>query len=346
MNIAERVNEIKSQISAFNKDTYTKSELLPELLKLQKEIVDLTFNSQHAEKGNLRLWDVVEHMKKLNDERNGAADTLLEKFIQSSKSVGNKIAAEISGKYGEQKVFRALENLGCENAVLRNVELEFDGKRTEIDAIVFTNKAIFIVEIKNSKKNIFIDEQGGFYRIGNCMHYDGNIAEKMDEREHLLRIALERAGVERPKIFKVITFTNPYIDVECKYHYIKTCPFNYLPVFIEKFTSSQWYSYESICTMMAAVNEMKCADPYQMPVDMNEYKAIYANLVATLEAAEEPDSVETTIQVETPPPIVANNNPKSKGKLILNILGKGVEVASIAFAALSLFNFGLGKIKK
>lgn len=345
MNNTERSNEILSQISAFNKDTYTKSELLPELLKLQKEIVDLTFNSQHAEKGNLRLWDVVEHMKKLNDERNGAADTLLEKFIQSSKSVGNKIAAEISGNYGEQKVFRALENLGCENAVLRNVELEFDGKRTEIDAIVFTNKAIFIVEIKNSKKNIFIDEQGGFYRIGNCMHYDGNIAEKMDEREHLLRIALERAGVERPKIFKVITFTNPYIDVECKYHYIKPCGYNYLPTFIEKFTSNQCYSYESICTMMAAVNEMKCADSYQMPIDMNGYKANYANLVATLEAAEEPE-IKATNAVETAPPAQSDKQQKSVGKIILNILGKGASAASIGFTLFSIASFGIGKLKK
>lgn len=345
MNNTERANEIMSQITAFSKETYTKAEFLPELLKLQKEIVELTFNSEHAEKGNLRLWDVVEHMKKLNTERNGAADKLLESFVQSSKSVGNTIAAEISGNYGEQKVFRALENLNCQNQVLRNVELEYDGKRTEIDAIVFTNKAIFIVEIKNSKKDIFIDEDGSFYRIGNSMHYDGNIAEKMDEREHLLRIALERAGVEHPKIFKVIAFTNPRIDVECKYHYIKVCGFNYLPVFIEKFTSSQWYSYESICTMMAAVNEMKCANPYQMPVDMNEYKATYANLVATLEVAEEPE-IKATNAVETAPPAQADKQQKSVGKIFLNILGKGASVASIGFTLFSIASFGIGKIKK
>ena len=177
------------------------------------------------------------------------------------------------------------------------------------------------------------------------MHYDGNISEKMDEREHLLRIALERAGVERPKIFKVITFTNPYIDVECKYHYIKTCPFNYLPVFIEKFTSSQWYSYESICTMMATVNEMKCADPYQMPVDMNEYKATYANLVATLETAEEPET-EVTNTDETASPAPVDKQSKGVGKIILNIVGKGVSAASIAFTLFSLANFSIGKIKK
>ena len=345
MNRTERTNEIKSQISAFSKETYTKSEYLPELLKLQKEIVDLTFNSEHAEKGNLRLWDVVKHMQELNAERNGAADDLLERFIQSSKTVGNMIAAEISGSIGEQKVFRALENLECQNGVLHNVELEYDGRRTEIDAIVFTSKAIFIIEIKNSKKDIFIDEQGEFYRIGNNMHYDGNIAKKMDEREDLLRIALERAGVEYPKIFKIVTFTNPHIDVECKYHYIKPCGYNYLPTFIEKFTSNQYYSYESICTMMAAVNDMKCPDAYQMPVDMEEYKSNYAELVAALETAEESET-EVTNTVETASPAPIDKQSKGVGKIILNILGKGVSAASIAFTLFSIANFSIGKIKK
>ena len=177
------------------------------------------------------------------------------------------------------------------------------------------------------------------------MHYDGNIAEKMDEREHLLRIALERTGVERPKIFKVITFTNPYIDVECKYHYIKPCGYNYLPTFIEKFTSNQCYSYESICTMMAAVNEMKCADSYQISVDMQEYKSNYAQLAATLESAEEPE-IKATNAVETAPPAQSDKQQKSVGKIILNILGKGASVASIGFTLFSIASFGIGKIKK
>jgi len=346
MNKTERTNEIKSQISAFSKETYTKSEYLPELLKLQKEIVDLTFNSEHAEKGNLRLWDVVKHMQELNAERNGAADTLLEKFIQNSKAVGNMIAAEISGNIGEQKVFRALENLECQNGVLRNVELEYDGWRTEIDAIVFTSKAIFIIEIKNSKKDIFIDEQGGFYRIGNNMHYDGNIAKKMDEREDLLKKALERAGVEYPKIFKIVTFTNPHIDVENKYRYIKNCPYNYLPVFIDKFTSDQCYSYESICTMMAAVNEMKCSDAYQMPVDMEEYKSDFANLLATLESADEADEEEFSAEPIIEQTVPTTPEPMSKRKIVCNVLKKGLAVASVGAAVLNIALLSSGKFFK
>ena len=250
----------------------------------------MTFNADYAENGDLRLWDVESHLRKLNEERSHVADDELAKFIIGSKAVCNTIGAEFSGITGEQKVFRAIDNLSCDNAVLRNVELEFDGRRTEIDAIVFTNHAIFIIEIKNSKKNIFIDEDGEFYWTGYSIHHDCNIAEKMDEREAMLRKALERAGMDYLKIFKIVTFTNPRIDVENKYHYIKVCGSNYLPTFIEKFTSSQWYTYENICTMMAAVNEVKCPDAYQMTINMEEFKADFANLMAKLEIAEETEN--------------------------------------------------------
>ena len=159
----KRITEIISQITAFSKGFYTKSEFLPELLKLQKELIDLTFNAEHAENGDLRLWDVESHLRQMNEERGHVADDELVNFIQGSKIVCNSISAEFSGNAGEQKVFRALENLSCQNGVLHNVELEFDGRRTEIDAIVFTNHAIFIIEIKNSKKDILIDEDGEFY---------------------------------------------------------------------------------------------------------------------------------------------------------------------------------------
>ena len=149
-----KADEILNQITAFSRESYTKEEYLPELLKLQQEIVNLTFSDDHAEKANLKLWDVENHFQNLNEEKGGIADSDLEKFTRESAIAKNAIGAEVSGNKGEAIVFSALDKLNCYNAVLRNVELEFDGKRTEIDAIVFTHRAIFIIEIKNTKKNL------------------------------------------------------------------------------------------------------------------------------------------------------------------------------------------------
>lgn len=351
MNTDARVSEILSQITAFSEKSYAKAAFLPELMKLQQELVTLTFNGDHAENGNLRLWDVEKHLQKMNDERGNPADAELERFMQGSKVICNTIKAEVSGNAGEQRVFRALENLACQNGVLHNVELEFDGRRTEIDAIVFTNQAIFIIEIKNSKKDIFIDENGDFYRTGNSMHFDCNIADKMDEREALLRKALERSGVEFPKIFKIVTFTNPRIDVENKYHYIKVCGSNYLPVFIEKFRSERWYSYEDICTMMAAVSEAKCKEAYQMSIDMDTYKKDFATVMALLETAEDaPCAAEETSESHfnnensNDTDACSNENHAEHQKQLRIAFGKGAVAAAVGITLVNAAFIGICKL--
>ena len=342
MTFENRVDEIMTGITAFSRYEYTRTEYLPEVLKLQKETVDMTFNAEHADNSDLRLWDVERHLRKMNEERGHIADDELDRFEKDCKTVCNNISAEISGRKGERVVFSELDNLSCENGVLHNVELEFDGRRTEIDALVFTNHAVFIIEIKNSKKNIFIDKDGGFYRNGRSMHYDCNIADKMNEREALLRKALERAGMEELKIFKIVTFTNSRIDVENKYRYIKVCAVNYLSSFIEKFTSRLWYTYEDICTMMEAVTEAKCHDEYLMTIDMNDFKRDFAELMAKLEASEYTESESDTVKENTKTekkadnePVKKNQNDHKRGKSVAAAVGITlVNVAIIGFSRL------------
>ena len=305
MTIKSRANEIFNKMTAFSKESYTKTEYLPELLKLQQEIVNLTFNGERSEEADLRLCDVSDHLKMMNTKYGGVADHELYKYVNASKKIGGEICAEISGYNGEQTVFKALEKLNCYNVLLRNVELDFDGKRTEVDAIVFTHRAVFIIEIKNSKKNIFIDENGEFYRTGQSMHYDCNIADKMYDRYTMLKKALDAAGLGYVKVFNIVTFTNPRIDVENKYYRLKVCGSNYLTTFIEKFQSDNWYSDGNIETMVTAVENAKCKEPFQIPVNMGEFKMDFATLIATLECAKE-EKVADSISEEVPSKDTAN----------------------------------------
>lgn len=345
MTFENRVEEIMSQITAFSVKEYTRTDYLPELLKLQKETVDLTFNAEQGDNTDLRLWDVERHLRKMNEERGHIADEELDRFVKGCKTVCNNISAEFSGRRGEQIVFKALENLACQNKVLHNVELEFDGRRTEIDALVFTNHAVFIIEIKNSKKNIFIDSNGEFFRNGHSMHYDCNIADKMNERESMLRKTLERAGMEYLKIFKIVTFTNSRIDVENKYRYIKVCGVNYLSTFIEKFTSRQWYTYEDMCIMSEAVTEAKCPDEYLMTIDMNEFKRDFAVLMAKLEASEETENEPDTVkEMHERAEKTADNEPVKK-KQNDHKYGKGV-AAAVGITLVNVAIVGFSRLLK
>ena len=201
-----RIEELMKEMKSFGKEVYHKSELLGEMLLLQQEIVNLTFDGEHAASANLKIWDVVDHLAGLNEECGHVADIEVDKFRESSKCFSNLIKAEISGERGEYKVFKALENLKGSSKVVKNVELADGDLHTEIDAVVITPKCLTIVEVKNTAKNIFIDEEGNYYRTGEFLKLDCNIADKMRCKETLLRKVLEDAGYDNLQIQSIIVF--------------------------------------------------------------------------------------------------------------------------------------------
>lgn len=231
----QRIEELMAGMKSFGKAGYHKSELLGEMFALQREIVELTFSGEHAATADLKIWDVEKHLEQLNEECGHVADEELQRFMESSKIFCNLIKAEISGNRGEYKAFKTLEYLQSENRVIRNVELSNGETRTEIDALVITPKCLTIVEVKNTSKNILIDEDGNYYRNGEFIKWDCNIAEKMALKEDLLRKVLESAGYGHIRIRSVVVFTNNRIEVQNKFAQIRTCFVNHLAYLIDGF---------------------------------------------------------------------------------------------------------------
>lgn len=97
---------------------YHRSEYLPELTKLQDEMVSLTFNGDHADAERLKLYDVEDHFSQLNKSLGGIADNELARFSSGCKDVTGLIRSEISGHYGEAQLFQYLDALQCEKCIL------------------------------------------------------------------------------------------------------------------------------------------------------------------------------------------------------------------------------------
>ena len=281
-----RVNEIVAAIPACSKEFYHKSDLLPELLALQSEMVALTFNDDHAENAQFRLWDVQSHLQKMNEERGHIADARVNKFREDCKVIGGQIAGEISGEKGEKKALKSLETLHCKKHILKNVSFKLDDHRTEIDIIVLTEKVVFIVEVKNTAKDIVIDEHGNYCRkteIG--LVSDKSIGERMNEKDYLLRQTLKSAGYEEPNIVSLVVFTNNTVYVENHYPYIKTCFLAALPNIIQHYLGEIRYAEEDFDRMVAVIEEAKCSDSYPLPLDADQFKRDFAELLVLLETA-------------------------------------------------------------
>lgn len=305
MNIESRKAEIISALTSCSKATYTKEELLPEMLNLQKEMLEITFSKDHAELANLRLWDIERHLDQLNDECCGAATEELERFKLQAKEVCNLIKAEFSGNRGELKAFRTLEYLRVPHAVLKNVEFNDENGRTELDAVVITPNGITIVEVKNTSKTIFIDEQGNYYRTGEYLKLDCNIADKMTAREEILRSTLFKAGYSNVRIQSVLVFTNPRIEIQNKYSGIKVCFIGQLNHYIEDVASSETYSEAELETMAVRITEASNRNNFTLDFDAEKFKNDFATVMATLENAASAAEEESEVVSEGAPSTIA-----------------------------------------
>ena len=281
----ERLHELISNMNAFEKEAYHKSEILNELLQLQNDIVNLTFNDEHARTANLRFWDVCNHLEKLNTECGNIADYEFEKFSKDCRFLGNLIKAEISGRRGERIVFERLDQLGCGNFVLKNVELSDTNFRTEIDAVIITSSRLILVEVKNSSKDIYIDDRGDYYRTGEYLNWDCNIADKMNCRERMIQSILSEHGVENVEIASIVVFTNKYIEIKNKCKKIRTCFVGQLNSIIEDEEKDEKFSVcemEKIQSIIVTASEK---EKYPFEFDVTQFKTDAAVLIAKLEEA-------------------------------------------------------------
>lgn len=340
----KRITEITAVMKTFTKELYHKSEVLTELLELQNELVTLTFNEDHAEKGNLRIWDVENHFEKMNKNCGNVADEQLEKFKADCKIICNTIKAEMSGQSGEYKAFRSLETLRCKNVIIRNVEFVLGDHRTELDAIVITEKGVFIIEVKNTAKDIYIDERGNYCRVTDTLIFDKNIAEKMNDKEYLLREALKTADIENINIVNMVVFTNSSMYVENKYPYINTCYLSDIPHKIGGYVGERIYTDADIEAMVAAIEENKCNEAYPMPIDMQAFKVEFATLMATLEKATEStakadeEEIVNILPVENAKGYQKALDWMTKHKMTSRIVASVVIVAMASITAISAVN--------
>lgn len=284
MNIQKRTEEIERSITAFTRDSYHKSELLPEMLKLQSEVVNLTFNEQHADNASLRLYDVTKHFAQINKNCGNICDKELAAFEKSSKGICNLIKAEISGQKGEAYAFKSLKDLTCKNLVLKNIELENEGNRSELDAIVITEKGIFLVEVKNTHKNVLIDKSGKYYRNGNRLRFDCYLKEKMNIKETLLSDVLGNAGFNNVPIFSIVAFTCGSIEVQ---NYCKDLTATFasnLIYHIEFCDVQKRFNEGDMAAIYDAIKKAKCFEYYPVSEEIKEFKRNYTELIVKLES--------------------------------------------------------------
>ena len=285
----KRIETEVENFKTFKTQMVSKANREREMRNFQKEKVMRVFGEEQVGNYRLNIREVYEQLARKNAELGGVADDLLEEYEKECKQFGKLARKEICDNYGEKLVLQRVKTLNGTKQIVRNLQLGNENGTTGLDMIVFTTKAIFIIEVKNTKKNIEISENGTCYVLGEHKCYDCNIKEKMDFREQLLREVLTetmREESKKYKIVKLVVNTNK-VKLQNKCNGLQICCLGQLSYLINDYSGSDRYTEEELTAMAEALKDVKHNREFEFEMDMQKFKEDFATLLVTLEAAEE-----------------------------------------------------------
>lgn len=282
----DKVNQIVKSMTSFQKKSYSKNERLEELFNLQSEVVKITFpEKDDLFTSRLRLWDALNYLKAENTNSGCKANTEIKVFERDCSEIGWRIAAEVAGNKGEEKVYRRLQYKECPGIILRNLELSLEDKHTELDTVVITDNAIFIIEVKNTNLDVYIDEVGDQYKVSNHKKFDSKLGTKMIFRKQLVQQIANVVGLADAEIINLVCFTNSCIKIDNRCDELQTCTLGKLPYFIIEYQSQHSISVVDQKAIAEALTEASNQERYPMDYNIEEFKTNFARAIVAVEIA-------------------------------------------------------------
>lgn len=282
---SERTKEILGKLNACSKDEYEKKDVLPELMQLQKEMADITFNAEHRESADLRISDVKKHLIDMNARCGHIADAEVWEFSRDCTDFEKLISIEIAGVNGEKKAYRELNSDWKNHIILRNVLLQYKDMKTEFDDIVIASSCITIIEVKASSHSPYIDEKGNYYASGYDENPLYNIKEKIFIKNLVLRNAIGDAYQDIP-IQTIVVDASKSQSIENMSTDITLCKIDEVNSYLELIESDSKSLQEyDINTIAKIIKSAQLFEQYPMKMNISKFKSDYARLLSKLETA-------------------------------------------------------------
>lgn len=283
-----------SSLKGLSKDVYSREELLPEMDQLEKEMALIVFeDGLDIPAEYVHMSYIMKHLHEMNNVAGNVADQELKRLSRLASIFSNHVRAQQSGITGEDRVEQYLDYMKSNHVVLRNLQLSDGVHNTEIDFLVLKQGVATIVEVKNSKRDIYIDEVGDMYKIGRYENYDSHLGAKMDFRAEVIKKLLKDAGFENMKIEKVVVFTNNRIQIKKDYQGFRVCFLSRLPHLIDDFYGTGVIQFTKHLQQIADFIQSKDLNEYYpFDMDVQEFKEAFVDAYLKIKGYDQPKPIE------------------------------------------------------
>lgn len=276
------VEQYMDQMNAGHKEVYNKEEVFPELKEIQKEIVNVVLGEASEES---RIYEAKHFIIDRNEELgNVLSETEMQEFIDGCENLANMIRKSISYESGLRKAAWSIDKLQTRKVAVKGLELQTEDAKIKIDNLVITAQGISIVEVKNTSKEVFIDEYGDYYTMGEILRKDCNIGKKLEAKEAYIRNCLERAGYTNIPIQKIIVFTRNNIKVHNECKDLSVCFLSQLAYMLDRFTGEYILNMNQMFEIKNLFTEASIKEQ-SIEMDVQNFQKLIAEILVKFENA-------------------------------------------------------------
>lgn len=292
------IREVKNS-RLLNEKTMHMNDYINELLAFQKDLGRIALNLKEDE--SVRLDELATRIKMKAREKdvNGNPDFI--KGLVSLKEVEKELSISMSGWRGENSIANALNYVSRPNvSTYRNLDVTDGVETSELDNVVLTNNGIIILEVKRTKKDVTITEEGRLF-FGDDQCYEKHpLGQKMERKRRLLKGMLEQQLQKRGigldvNIDSYIVFSTPRdvrIYINDYYKQEKNCRQGKLRYIVDEYTSDIQYSEVELEILETVLSEMKSRQKgFEIQLDYQQIFDDFLTMIALIEAKSEPGGI-------------------------------------------------------
>lgn len=153
----------------------------------------------------------VESVELIEQYKKSMENTLDEK---EREQLSQKIKLLELGLKGENSVLFELQNSFLPMHILRDVRIQYNDLKSQMDFVVLTRKFLLVMEVKNYFGNILVNEKGEFIRqvySGNKLFQEGFYSpiRQVERQVEILSAYLkEKGAIKNTPIKNIVVFTN------------------------------------------------------------------------------------------------------------------------------------------
>lgn len=256
------------------------------LVQFQNMITKLVMGEEYEE--GMRIDEAIYRLEAKARAKGINNASEFRKGIIALKKVSKEIAISMAGRKGENIVAKTLKYVARPNTTMyRNLYVSDEKEETELDNVVLTNEGIIILEIKNTKDDVTITEQGRLVHSGNECYDKQPLGVKMQKKRRLLKEKLETIMAEKNinipiRIESLIVFSSPNrINVDDRFHREKWCHRTVLRHKIEEYVGLTYYNEEQLSILNSALSEIETqAKRFELTLNFNEIRNDIAEALA------------------------------------------------------------------